>query len=70
MVYTLMLKGSTSFDVVATFLLFKYFLSILYGCRAPVVSSNVISTAGPGEGSETTIGLSEGGPMAVESWRA
>ena len=65
-----MLKGSTLFDVVDTFLLFKYFSSILYGCRAPVVRSRVISTAGPGEGSETTMGLSESGPIAVESWRA
>ena len=73
-VYTLILNGSFfPFSVTpgtVTFRFAKYFSSILYGCRAPDVRSNVITRAGPA--SLATIGagmLSIEGPIATESSR-
>lgn len=63
----MMLYGS----IASTFTLrfFKYFSSILYGCRAPVVSSKVITTTGPLELSGFAAGTSVEGPIASVSAR-
>jgi hypothetical protein len=53
-----------------TFRFVKYFSSILYGCRAPDVSSNVITRTGPASVATTGVGfLSMEGPIATESSR-
>ena len=67
-VYTLMFHGSMFSTW--TFLFFKYFSSILYGCRAPdAVRRSVITTTGPLEVSGFTAGASEEGPRASDSIR-
>lgn len=66
-VYTLMLYGSMSSTVTLRFL--RYFSSILYGCRAPVVSSNMITTTGPLVLSGFRAGVSVEGPIASVSVR-
>ena len=50
----------------STFLFFRYFSSILYGCLAPVGNSNVITSVGPVESLSLVVGVgwSEAGPMA------
>jgi len=69
-VYTLMLNGSfLPVDVVPgtfTFRLVKYFSSILYGCRAPEVRSNVMTRTGPSSLATTGVGIASG-PIATES---
>jgi hypothetical protein len=69
-VYTLMLNGSFfPADVVPgtfTFRFVKYFSSILYGCRAPEVSSNVMIRTGPASLATTGVGIASG-PIAIES---
>ncbi len=55
-----------------TFLFFRYFSSILYGCLAPVGKSNVITSVGPVESASLGIGVgwSDEGPIAgVMNWR-
>jgi hypothetical protein len=47
----------------------RYFSSILYGCLAPVVKSNMITTVGPLELSGFAAGVSVEGPMASVSVR-
>lgn len=66
-VYTLMLYGSLASTCTLRF--FKYFSSILYGCRAPVVSNNVIMHTGPSELSGFAAGVSVEGPIAWDSLR-
>lgn len=66
-VYTLILYGSIASTLTLRFL--RYFSSILYGCRAPVVSSNVITTTGPFELSGFVAGVSDEGPIASVSER-
>lgn len=62
-VYTLMLYGSISSTVTLRFL--RYFSSILYGCLAPVVRSNMITTVGPLVLSGFAAGPSVEGPSAA-----
>lgn len=64
-VYTLMLYGSIASTL--TFRFFKYLSSILYGCLAPLVRSNVITTTGPLEVSGFAAGVSVEGPIASVS---
>jgi len=49
-----------------TFLFFRYFSSILYGCLAPVGKSNVITSVGPDASVSLGIGVgwSDEGPIA------
>jgi hypothetical protein len=49
-----------------TFLFFRYFSSIRYGCLAPVGNSNVITSVGPIESISLDIGISwsDEGPIA------
>jgi hypothetical protein len=69
-VYTLMLNGSFfPADVVPgtfTFRFVRYFSSILYGCRAPEVSSNVMTRTGPASLATTGVSIASG-PIAIES---
>lgn len=53
-------------SVTFTFLFFRYFASILYGCLAPVCSSNVIIkvAAAISEASSLGVGWSVAAPMA------
>lgn len=62
-----MLYGSMSSTATLRFL--RYFSSILYGCRAPVVSSSMITTTGPFELSGFAAGVSVDGPIASVSLR-
>jgi hypothetical protein len=63
-----MLYGSISSTVTSRF--FRYFSSILYGCRAPVEGrSSIITTTGPFEASGTAAGVSVEGPIASVSAR-
>jgi hypothetical protein len=48
---------------------FRYRSSILYGCRAPVVSNSMITTTGPLVGSGLIVGVSVEGPIASDSAR-
>ena len=64
-VYTLMLYGSIASTL--TFRFFKYLSSILYGCLAPLVRSNVITTTGPLEVSGFAASVSVEGPIASVS---
>jgi hypothetical protein len=48
---------------------FRYRSSILYGCRAPVVSNSIITTTGPLVGSGLIVGVSVEGPIASDSAR-
>lgn len=66
-VYTLILYGSMASTVTLRFL--RYFSSILYGCRAPVVSSSIITSVGPFVLSGSNAGVSVDGPMASVSAR-
>lgn len=62
-----MLYGSI--DSTATFRFLRYFSSILYGCRAPVVSSNMMTRTGPLVLSGLAAGVSVDGPIASVSAR-
>lgn len=62
-----MLYGSIASALTLRFL--RYFSSILYGCRAPVVSSRVITTTGPFVLSGFAAGVSVEGPIASVSVR-
>lgn len=66
-VYTLMLYGSMASTSTLRFL--RYLASILYGCRAPVVSSSIMTTTGPLVWSGIAAGVSVDGPMASLSLR-
>jgi hypothetical protein len=73
-VYTLILNGSFfPFSVTPgtlTFRFVRYFSSILYGWRAPDVSSKVITNTGPASLVVGTVGMvSTEGPIATESSR-
>lgn len=66
-----MLNGSASSEAAKTFLFLRYFWSIVYGCRAPVVSNSVMSTAGSARGSDDeVIAPSNEGPIADDSARS
>lgn len=62
-----MLYGSMASTVTLRF--FRYFSSILYGCRAPVVSNSMMTTTGPFELSGFAAGVSVEGPIASVSLR-
>lgn len=66
-VYTLILYGSMASTSTLRFL--RYLASILYGCRAPVVSSSIMTTTGPLVWSGIAAGVSVDGPMASLSLR-
>jgi hypothetical protein len=66
-VYTLILYGSMSSTSILRFC--KYFLSILYGCRAPLVRSSIITRTGPLVLSGFAAGVSVDGPIASVSAR-
>lgn len=48
---------------------FRYRSSILYGCRAPVVSSSIMTMTGPFVVSGFDVGVSVDGPIASDSAR-